>query len=228
MLENEIKFIASDREFVEVWPHPKPSSRFIPEDYKKLEKFTNGNMHDETIKGCIPFLDALTAGYIIPFDQDYLIDPADETFTITPANREQQDTGYHDSVQLPESWQKKTGSAAGKFINKWLIKTPPGYSCYFVKPMNRVEDRFDIISGVVDTDTYINLIHFPFILNKKDEQFLIKKGQPMIQVIPFRRESWKSWSGFYYEPLHNKTLNSLLSHFYDKYKKLFWRKKSYK
>ena len=62
MLENEIKFIASDRDFEEVWPHPKSSSRFIPEDYKKLEKFTNGNMHDETIKGCIPFLDALTAG----------------------------------------------------------------------------------------------------------------------------------------------------------------------
>ena len=105
MLENEIKFIASDREFVEVWPHPKPSSRFIPEDYKKLEKFNHGNMHDETIKGCIPFLDSLTAGYIIPFDQDYLIDPADETFTITPANREQQDT--------PKSLREKVTSPGG-------------------------------------------------------------------------------------------------------------------
>lgn len=67
------------------------------------------------------------------------------------------------------------GKNAGKFTNKWLIKTPPGYSCLFIKPMNRLEPRFDIIPGVVDTDTYVNVINFPFILNKKDEQFLIKK-----------------------------------------------------
>ena len=42
--------------------------------------------------------------------------------------------------------------------------------------MNRLEPRFEIIAGVVDTDTYINLINFPFILHKRDKQFLIKKG----------------------------------------------------
>ena len=55
---------------------------------------------------------------------------------------------------------------AGKFINKWLIKTPPGYSCLFVKPLNHFETRFEIISGVVDTDTYINTINFPFLLHQ--------------------------------------------------------------
>ena len=120
------------------------------------------------------------------------------------------------------------GKNAGKFHNKWLIKTPPGYSCLFIKPMNRMEERFEIIPGIVDTDEYINLINFPFILRKRDEQFLIKKGEPMVQVIPFKREPWKKWSGFYLEKLHSKTRNLLISKFIDRYKNLFWKKKSFK
>ena len=94
--------------------------------------------------------------------------------------------------------------------------------------MNRIESRFDIIAGIVDTDVYVNTIHFPFILTKRDEQFIIKKGDPMVQVIPFKRDSWKSWSGFYVEKLHNKTLNLLQSKWMDRYKSLFWNKKSFK
>ena len=83
--------------------------------------------------------------------------------------------GFHNKVQLPTEWHKSSGENAGKFGNKWLIKTPPGYSCLFIHPMNRVENRFKLIEGIVDTDTYVNTINFPFILNKRDEQFLIKQ-----------------------------------------------------
>ena len=94
--------------------------------------------------------------------------------------------------------------------------------------MNRLEDRFDIIAGVVDTDTYINIINFPFILRKRDKQFLIKKGEPMVQVIPYKRDSWKMWSGFYLEKAHSKVLSLLNTKWVDKYKTMFWSKKSYK
>ena len=50
----------------------------------------------------------------------------------------------------------------------------------------------------------------------------------MIQVIPFKRESYKMWSGFYFEKLHSKTLKMLGSEWMDRYKKYFWNKKSYK
>ena len=228
MLDKKITFCATDKSMLNVWPHPKPASRFIPEEYKKLKRFTNDNLHSPTLKTCVPFLDSMTMGYIIPFDQDYLVDPVEDDFSVTPANREQNDFGFHNQTQLPEEWKKTSGQNAGKFINKWLIKTPPGYSCLFVKPMNRIEERFDIISGVVDTDTYINLINFPYFLKKRDEQFLIKKGEPMVQVIPFKRESWKMWSGFYFEKLHAKTSTKLNSVWMDKYKRFFWKKKSFK
>ena len=228
MFDKKITFCAINEGMLDVWPHPQPASRFIPDEYKKLKRFKENNLHSPTVKTCVPFLDSLTMGYIIPFDQDYLVDPVEDDFAVTPANKEQNDFGFHNQTQLPEEWKETTGKNAGKFHNKWLIKTAPGYSCLFIKQMNRIETRFDIIAGVVDTDTYINTINFPFILNKRDQQFLIKKGEPMVQVIPFKRESWKMWSGFYLEKAHGKVLSMLNSEWVDRYKKMFWRKKSYR
>ena len=228
MFTRKITFCAINKEMVDVWPHPKPSKLFIPQEYKNLSRFESNDMHKPTLKTCMPFLDSMTAGYIIPFDQDYLVDPVEKDFTVTPANREQNDFGFHGQAQLPKEWHKTTGENAGKFINKWLIKTPPGYSSLFIKPMNRLEDRFEIISGIVDTDNYVNVINFPFILRKRDKQFLIKKGEAMVQVIPFKRESWKSWTGFFFEKLHRKTTIRLTSEWVDKYKKMFWHKKNFK
>jgi len=228
MWNKKITFCATNESMADVWPHPKAASFFIPSEYKKLKRHTENNLHRPTVKTCMPFLDSLTMGYILPFDQDYLVDPVEDDFSVTPANRESSDFGFHNKTQLPEEWRKTTGEHAGKFHNKWLIKTPPGYSCLFIHPMNRLEERWKIIEGVVDTDTYINAINFPFILKKRDEQFLIKKGEPMVQIIPFKREPWKMWSGFYKEKLHGKTLNILSSKWIDRYKNMFWRKKSFK
>ena len=239
MFDKKITFCAIKQDMVDVWPHPQPASRFIPDEYKKMARFDKLDMTQHTVKTCMPFLDSLSAGYIIPFDQDYLVHKAvsltkngkveKTNFCVTPANKEPHDFGYHQAAQLPPKWNEISGGQqAGKFHNKWLIKTPPGYSCLFIKPMNRLEPRFEIISGIVDTDVYVNAINFPFILHKRDEQFLIKKGEPMVQVIPFKRESWKMWAGFYIEKLHSKTLNLLQSEWLDKYKKMFWHKKSFK
>ncbi len=228
MFEKKITFCATDESMVDIWPHPKPASRFVPDEYKKLERHDNKNLHAPTLKTCMPFLDSMTMGYIIPFDQDYVVDPTENDFSVIPANRNREEFGFHSKTQLPKTWHKLSGENAGKFGNKWLIKTPPGYSCLFIHPMNRMEERWKIIEGVVDTDNYVNLINFPFILKKRDEQFLIKQGDPMVQVIPFKRESWKKWSGFYMEKLHGKTVKLLESKWVDRYKNMFWKKKSFK
>ena len=224
-----ITFVATKRDMVEVWPHPKPSHHYVPEEYKKLERFVDKDLHKATLKTCIPFLEAMTAGYIIPFDQDYVVDSLEKDFSVMPANREPGEVDYHSDIQIPKEWHQLTGSHAGKFINKWVIKTPPGYSCLFTHPMNRFkEQRYRIIDGIVDTDTYVSVINFPFIMLEKNTQFLIKKGDPMIQVIPFKRQSWKKWSGFYFEKLHSATDNLLNSKWFDRYRKMFWHKKSFR
>jgi hypothetical protein len=227
MFEKKITFIATDRDLEKIWPHPQPASHFIPNNYKSLKRHVDNNIHRPTVKTCIPFLDALTVGYIIPFDQDYVVDTTENDLSITSANKEPEPAGFHSKTQLPLG-DDKGKENAGKFHNKWLIKTPPGYSCLFIQPLNRIEERFEVISGVVDTDTYINVINFPFHWKKWSQQILLKKGEPMIQVIPFKRESWKKWSGFIMEKAHGHTLRLLESKYVDRYKKYFWSKKSFK
>lgn len=81
-----------------------------------------------------------------------------------------------------------------KVLNPWVISTPPGYSCLFLPPMNNTDDRFSIIPGIVDTDTYKNEINFPFVINGDKYptlETMIKKGTPYVQVIPFKRDRWK-------------------------------------
>ena len=108
MFSKKITFCAIRKDMIEVWPHPKPASHFVPKEYKKLPRFQKNNMQHRTVKTCVPFLDSMTAGYIIPFDQDYLVDPIEDDFSIAPASRESDDFGYHNKTQLPPEWHKYT------------------------------------------------------------------------------------------------------------------------
>jgi len=210
-----------------------PAKKSLPKWFKDLPRdkhlFTLGNSIP-TIKQCMPATDMLTSGYIIqnPTDIDLKQERVVGNYVENRVKVENVD--YCPEAHQFEMCPVKTPNKQHwiKLKNPWLVRTPPGYSCLFIKPMNRIEERFDIIPGIVDTDNYVNLINFPFILRKRDEQFLIKKGEPMVQIIPFKRESWKMWSGFYMEKLHKKTMDLLNSEWIDRYKKMFWNKKSFK
>ena len=109
----------------------------------------------------------------------------------------------------------------------WKIKTPPGYSCIFTNPLNK-NSPIKIIDGVVDTDSF-HQVNFPFYwtgdINK--ELTIIQKGTPLIQVIPFKRENWKM--SVKKSELDTYREKMKLSQFLkDNYKKLFWKKKSFK
>ena len=58
-----------------------------------------------------------------------------------------------------------------------------------MQPLNRHQPVFQLFSGVVDTDTYQSLIHFPFVATAADGVYTLEKGTPLVQVIPFRREA---------------------------------------
>jgi hypothetical protein len=118
-----------------------------------------------------------------------------------------------------------------KIMNPWKIKTPKGYSCLFVSPLNNTDDRFSIMSGIVDTDTFPNEINFPIVINGDKYPVLetiIKKGTPYVQIIPFKRESWKMT---FKSREKNEVKNSFI--FYNlkvmnMYKDKYWNKKSWK
>jgi hypothetical protein len=74
-----------------------------------------------------------------------------------------------------------------KFHNPWTIITPPGWSCLFVPPMNRLKPVFEVFSGIVDTDVYKAPVNVPFLPRAADGDYTLERGTPLVQVIPFKR-----------------------------------------
>ena len=67
MFNKEIEFSAHEDYFALEEDYPIPAKLNIPEWYKKLEH----SVFNKTVKGCIPFLDALSAGYLLKMPQDF-------------------------------------------------------------------------------------------------------------------------------------------------------------
>ena len=165
MLEKEIEFI-SHKDYVDLEEdHPIPIKLNIPDWFKKLQH----TVERKTVKGCMPFLDSLTSGYLLKIPKDLKIIHN----TINP-NTNQSDSFYtsgdldnqilyaksinlgtntpdvHPPVQLEGSpyVEKNKNLPFLKIFNPWIIKTPPGYSCLFTSPLNNTDDRFSIIPAI--------------------------------------------------------------------------------
>jgi hypothetical protein len=248
MFENIIKFTApedfikNNKEYL-----PIPSTLNIPDWFKEIEH----TVYSKTVKGCIPFLDSLTIGYILKMPVDYHIAHNIEhegtlktgmesgskqmgcMNVVKDLNLNYGQPEFHPIYQLGKSpyVKKNKNLVFHKILNPWTIKTPPGYSCLFLPPMNNTDDRFFIIPGIVDTDSFPNEINFPFVVNGDKYPTLdtiIKIGTPYVQVIPFKKENWKM--KIETENLKKKETNKFFSfkHVLHNYKKLFWSKKSWK
>ena len=211
---------------------PQPASKFIPDWYKNMESYTDGNKKPDgaggtkaTIKKCIPVFDAITAGYIITLPADVYVSIKDEQqyFEWSSLGLVQ----FHPVVQAPEHPNRKP-HAYPKWMNPWCIKTPKGYSTLFVQPMHR-ESVFTILPGIVDTDTYTAPVNFPMVINDPNFEGMIPKGTPIAQVIPFKRENWQMEIGSIKElKEQNSITQKLQTKFFDRYKQMFWTRKEYK
>jgi hypothetical protein len=251
MFDKEIEFSAHEDYFALKEDYPTPIKLNIPEWFKKLEHTIGNN----TIKGCMPFLDSLTSGYLLKFPQDFHVkhnvDNKNEkeegfkdsfqTFALhdmqqfLTAKRINLNSGMdtHSLNQLEGSplIQKNKNLPFYKILNPWKIKTPKGYSCLFVPPLNNSDDRFHIIPAIVDTDTFPNEINFPIVINGDKYPVLettIKKGTPYVQIIPFKRDSWKmKFKAREQKEIQNSRLFYGLK-VLNKYKEKYWVKKSWK
>ena len=82
---------------------------------------------------------------------------------------------------------------AFKFKLDFLISTPKGTSTYWLDPFLFNNPFFHAWQGIIDTDSFNQLttnnmcIFYP----KVDNSFIIPKGTPIVQVVPFVRYPWK-------------------------------------
>lgn len=236
-----ISFVTGDALNVEL-SAPYPASKNVPDWYKKISQYIGGEKtfkdgnNNSTIKKCVPFLDSLTCGYIMPLGSDIFItkqitsDPAFNGNSIpyyswgVGAHIE-----FHPSAQAPGHPQNPRSNPIPKFINQWSIKTPPGHSCLFIPPLSQENAKFKILPGIVDTDTYNSPVNFPFMLSDPDFEGLIPAGTPIAQVIPFKRDAWQMEIEVdESQKLRNSVMGRLRSRAFEGYKSLFWSKKEFR
>ena len=152
-----------------VIPKPFPAKQFIPDWYKRLESYqTEENRITPlpTLKRCPPFLDAGTG---VSWESDFI-------YPIIENHKLPQVATHPKAPKIPL-----------KILNYWMVKTPPGWSSLFISPINRIDDKLELMAGIVETDNFYEYVNFPGFV-KIDGYFKLDSGYPLMQVIPFKRE----------------------------------------
>ncbi len=184
-----IRFLCQSEDAGVIAP-PVPARGYLPDWFRKLAAVDDAELSKTdtglTIKRCMPFLDAMTTGWVIPLAATVRLEIRDAGRTVEAGwDFDRTMVSNHGMHQVRGNpWGERPPR---KFHNFWTIVTPPGWSCLFVDPLNRPNGVFEILAGVVDTDTYQSTIHFPFFATGEDGLHVIEKGSPIVQVIPFRR-----------------------------------------
>jgi hypothetical protein len=226
---------------IDVFPDPEPIIKNLPEWFKEQEAYVSNNLDViqgtqlTTVKKCTAFFDIVSCGYVLKCPYDLYIDT----------------TGENPIYDIPQTLKGLNPPMIGSHVNSqiskypidndlyesdllrinmvWLIKTPLQYSSLIIDVQHGDKIPIKAVSAIVDTDTFLTDGLFSFIV-KKGYKGIIKKGTPLVQVIPIKRDIWVS------EKINdNKILDQLRSQRYiirsvfsNGYKKYFWNKKEYK
>jgi hypothetical protein len=223
--------------------NPVPSSKNIPDWYKNIDSYWSHPLDENsslkkrrsrsTIKRCMPVFDAISAGYLLLTYTDIFVEKRTinsniEDYYEWPTSESVDfDVITFHPVEQANLYPGVTKSIP-KWMNPWIVKTPPGYSSYFTAPAHR-DSPFVALPAVVDTDTFNECVNIVFQLKDPNFEGLIPAGTPIAQITPFKREEWEMEFGSEKDIHHAKTINSYLhSVFADPYKNKYRQPKIYK
>lgn len=216
-------------------PIPKPSTNYVPDWYKKSERWTDsdgpvisGYSVNQGLKHCVPFLEVMTSGYMLELWTDIQVTKTSEGYTNLnwlsepdPLLVRNQSSGA--LIPRPAGHSETHYAWVGQFG----IKVPKGYSVLLTHPMNRYDLPFTTLSAIVDSDSYYSAGMIPFFL-KDNFEGIIKAGTPIAQLFPYKRDSWSSSEG---SPAEEQ---QALQQAYDSrrslaglYRKFHWTRKEY-
>lgn len=213
-------------------PKLAPAKNFIPEWYKDIPAFNRDVKSlpaSLNLKACMPFLDSLTIGYILPLPFDIAVEQrADGPFISWNVGDVKligtRDKSLAPNIPVPAGYDETT-----HFVWEMTtaIQTPPGYSMIYTHPFNRYDLPFITLTGVPDGDTApIAGGNAPFFL-KKGFEGIIKAGTPIVQIIPFKRDSWISEENYSVQEEAARWAKRSLAAAFGWYKTHQWQKKSY-
>jgi hypothetical protein len=229
----KITFIPSSLDTEKFVDFPRVSKKFIPQWYKDIKseylknpKFEeSGRLENVSLKQCMPFLDAMSSGYIQPTWCDIYVSFKNDEVSfkyaagpkIMNVRKELNlNIAYDEYHPFEFTW-----------CIEWIMKAPKGYSLLITHPMNRIDLPFYTLSGIIDSDHYHHgrSGNLPFYI-KKGFEGLIPTGTPMFQIIPIKRNKWISVKNKFSVEVEKKSQLERRN-FWEFYKKNMWQKKQY-
>jgi hypothetical protein len=226
----------TEKEFLNKIPCPDSASKFLPKWFQESSVKTDENYplirNNASMKTCPGIVDSFNQGYIVPAWCDFSIS----------FNRERQELKlntewpYHFATVFPPEMYSKFSMPVShkgvilKITTPWRIETSANISVEIKKPVWREINNFNVYEGIVDSDTFVNEVH-AVISFDEDRELVFKKGDPLLQIVPFVRDNFKISIKEWGQQIHDKYAvqqNQLDMHEISSYKKLFWNSKDYK
>lgn len=178
-------------------PAPIPARRGLPEWLRRMPgkaRSSDLGAELETVKQCPPFIDAMSAGFLMPLAADLHIAngaiswdwdlPAD-----LPRHYPRSPFAFHVAEQLVGTPMHDPDGFAVKFINFWTITLPAGWGLLCTHPVNRADLPFHTITGLVRADNYDAFIHFPALWSDPGFAGVLPRGTPVAQCFPVPLEN---------------------------------------
>lgn len=214
-------------------PKPVPASECIPDWYRKMprrvEETPPGSFPLGTAKLCSPFLDAMTAGYMLrlPFQCFVRADGEQINMSwINPSGQSWQLVDQHARAQMPGTDFIEERATIFKWMLPFGVKMPEGYAALYTHPINRPDLPFQTFSGLVDA-AYDSAVNIPFLWIAGEQETILDGGTPIAQLIPVKLDEWE-------HAIENVTDDKLrhasrvASTYITGYRRLFRRDKSWK
>ncbi len=197
---NDVMEFYCHPDFEDIIPEPRPAVKYLPKWFKDLAPTFDAGKRDVfgnptmTAKKCLPMLDAMSLGFTIPLGGDLHVTTNHNCTQIELKNPPAFAVAeFHDAGQVggKSAFGFKHGNPI-KFINRWVIKTKPGWSTLFIPPMNHFDAPFRCLAGYVDTDAYPKEVNFPGAWLVPDFDGSVPAGTPLVTAIPVKRNSFNN------------------------------------
>ena len=211
-----------------------PAKNSFPKWHKILQTFSDENKLDECgnirqgLKHCTPFTDSFLTGYTIVLPFDVVVENKNG-FPMFSWRYPEHNMVVTRNENLMNGVPCPTGY--NNFHFAWetplTFKFGKEYSVLFTHPLNRYDLPFLTMTSIFDGGwAFHNNADVPFYL-KENFEGIIPQGTPIAQMIPFKKEKWKSV--YSKNLLAEARLNTLYqtSLVYGWYKKTFWTKKDF-
>lgn len=180
-------------------PPPLPAAQGLPDWLRAMPAHAFSTIvqaDDDTVKRCPPFVDAMTAGFLLRLMCDVRVQNGEFTWDLDlplgqTSGFPRSPISFHDASQVSGTPLHRDDRFLVKFNNPWTIEAPEGYALLFTHPVNRFDLPFTTLTGLVDCDRYRDAwIHFPAHWHDEGFSGLLPKGTPVAQCFPIRREAW--------------------------------------